>query len=87
MVEVEVRVAERVHEFAGLVPGRLRHHQREERVGSDIEGHAEEDVGAALIELARQAPVRNVELEEGVAGCERHARNVGDVPGRDHQAA
>src|SRR5438105_12515910 len=33
MVEVEMRVAERVHEFAGLVPGRLRHHQREERVG------------------------------------------------------
>src|SRR6185503_1737866 len=45
------------------------------------------EVGAALVHLARDAPVRDVELEEGVAGRQRHAIDVCRVPGRNDMAA
>ena len=56
---------------------------RDRRVGGDVEGHPEEDVGAALVELAGQSAVRHIKLEEGVAGRQRHRVDLGDVPGRD----
>jgi hypothetical protein len=53
----------------------LREHVRQQRIARDVERHAEEDVGAALIELAAQLgpPARDLrrrdmELEECVAG-------------------
>jgi len=49
--------------------------------------HAQEDVGAALVELAGQLAVGHVELEEGVAGRQLHLRHVGHVPGRDNHPA
>ncbi len=92
MVAIEVGVAERVHKVTDPQSGHLRDHVGQQRVGGDVEGHTEEDVGAALIQLARQAatPVGvissggcDVELEHGVAGRQRHLRHLGDVPGRD----
>ena len=41
-----------------------------------LNGHAEEDVAASLVELAGQPALGHVELEERVARRERHARNV-----------
>ena len=59
----------------------------EQRIAGDVERHAEEDVGAALVELARQLAVGHIELEERVAGGQLHARDVGHVPGRHDQPA
>src|SRR3546814_16558735 len=44
VVHVEVRVAQGVHEVAWREARGLRHHQGQQRVGSNVEGHAEEDV-------------------------------------------
>jgi hypothetical protein len=63
VVHVEVSVAERMDEVAGLKPGYLRHHLRQQRVAGDVERDAEKNVGAALIELAVQLSVRDEELE------------------------
>ena len=82
-----MRIAEGVHEIAGFEAAYLRHHQREQGIGGDVERYAEENVGAALVELAGQFAVRDVELEERMAGCERHLVELADVPGRDDQAA
>src|SRR5580765_8645571 len=67
MVRIEVDVAEGEDELAGLKLAHLSDHERQQRVGSDVERHAEKDVGAALVELARQPAIRDVELEERVA--------------------
>src|SRR5437870_4706398 len=56
VIEIQVRIAEGEDELAGLETGDLRHHQREERVRGDVEGYAEEEVGAALVHLAGEAP-------------------------------
>ena len=78
VVQVEVRVAEGVHEVAGLQPRRLRHHVGQESIGRDVERHAEEDVGRALVELAGEPPFGDVELEQAMAGRERHlSRSAG----------
>src|SRR5882757_3084907 len=66
MVGVEMRVAERVHEIAGLQPRHLRDHHGQQRIRHDVEGHAEEYVGGALIELAGQLAVGDVELKQAV---------------------
>src|SRR5258705_8263329 len=85
VIEVEMGVAESVHQFAGLEAADLRDHPGEQRVGSDVERHAEKHVRAALVHLARQLPVRDVELEKGMTRQQRHFRQVGDVPrGYDH---
>ena len=51
MILVKVQIAEGVNEFAGAQIADLRDHHREQGVGSDVERHAEEQIGAPLIEL------------------------------------
>ena len=51
---VLVDVAAGPDEFADVEVALLREHVGEQGVG-DVERHAEEEVGAALVELARQA--------------------------------
>src|SRR3954462_11774431 len=82
-----MRVAEGEDEFAGLEAGYLGDHQGEEGGGGEVEGHAEEEVGGALGGLGGGAAFGDVELEEGVAGRQRHLVDVGRVPGADDVAA
>src|SRR6185312_14823912 len=51
MIEVKVAVAAGPDELARLEIALLREHMGEQRVARDVERHAEEYVGAALIEL------------------------------------
>ena len=51
-----------------------------------LNGHAEEDVGAALVELAGEPAVGDVELEQRVARRQRHRVDVRHVPGADDEA-
>ena len=62
-------------------------HHLEQRVGGDVERHAQEHVGGALVELQVQAPVRDAHLPERVAGRQRLARHIRGVPGRHDKAA
>ena len=87
VVVVDVAVAAGPDEVADLEPGLLRDHVRQQRVGGDVERDAEEQVGAALVELARQPAVGDVELEQRVTRRERHVGDVGRVPRRDDEAA
>src|SRR3546814_3846942 len=59
VVHVEVRIAQGVHEVARREIADLRHHHGQQSVGSDVEGHAEKDVGAALVELAGEPALRS----------------------------
>src|SRR3989338_1573610 len=52
VVRINVRIAKGVHEITWLESAYLRHHQREQCVGGDVERYAEENVRAALVELA-----------------------------------
>jgi len=82
-----VGVAERVDEFAGLEAGDLCDHHGEQGVGGDVEGDTEEDVGAALIKLAGEFAVGDVELKEGVTGRQGHLVDNAGVIGNDEEAA
>lgn len=87
MIAVDVRVTEGMDEFAGPVAADLRQHQRQQRVGGDVERDPEEGVGAALVELARQLAVGDVELKQAVAGRQGHAVDVAGVPRGNDVAA
>src|SRR4051794_26134907 len=77
VIGVEMRVAERVNKITRLEPAHLRHHHGQQCVGGDVEGQAEEDIGRALVELARQFAVRDVELKQAMARRQRHLVDVG----------
>jgi hypothetical protein len=63
MVPVEVKVAEAVHKLPDTQVALLGEHVGEERIARDIERDAQEQVRAALIELAGEPSFDNIELE------------------------
>ena len=81
VVRIDVRVSKRDHQVADGQARRLGDHPGQQRVGGDVERQAQEEVTAALVEAARQAALRHVELEERVAGRERHLGNFCRIPG------
>ncbi len=92
VVRVEMHVPEGVDEVTGLVVENLGDHHGEQGVARDVEGDSEEEVGTALVELAREPRtpslrLMHVELEKEMAGWEGHLVNLSHVPGRDDVAA
>ena len=87
VVSVEVEVAKRVNKRARLEAADLRDHEREERVGGNIKGHAEEEVCAALVELATEFAVLDIELKQRMTWSEGHEVKLGRVPCRNDKAA
>src|ERR1700722_1971708 len=86
VVVVDVAVAAGPDELPDSQTSLRSHHVREQRVACDVERHTEEKVGAALVELAGQPPVGDVELEERMAWRQSHLRDLTDVPRRDDVA-
>ena len=87
MVGVDMRVAHGVDELPRFVARHMGEHFQQERVGGDVEGHAEEHIGGALVELQVHGAVLDADLPERVTGRERHVVNLAWVPGRDDEAA
>src|SRR4051794_10112805 len=52
VIRVKMQVAEGVDEIARLQAGDLGDHHREQGVAGDVKGHAEKEIGTALVELA-----------------------------------
>lgn len=86
VVRVKVQVAESVDELAGLQVADLGDHHGEQGVAGDVEGHAEEQVSATLVELAGEPALIHEELKHEVAGRQRHFLDVRHVP-RAHDMA
>ena len=71
----------------GLSPQTWATMSVEERVGGDVEGDAQKEIGAPLVELAAQDAVGHEEVKENVARREGHPADLRRVPGRDDVAA
>ena len=80
-------VAKGVNEIPDFQAADLRHHMSEQRVAGDIKWHAEENIGAALIELTGEFTVRDVKLEKTMTRRQSHLVNIGGVPCRDNMSA
>jgi thymidylate synthase len=52
MIEIEMRIAERVDELTGFVARHLRHHHGEQRVRRNVERDAQENVARGKMALA-----------------------------------
>src|SRR5712691_1593363 len=80
MILVKMQIAEGVDELTGAQPTDLRDHHREQRIGGDVERHAEKQIGAALIKLAAQFSVLHVELKQRVTRRQRHLVGLRRIP-------
>jgi hypothetical protein len=87
VVGIQVGIAQGVDEIAHFQPADLGHHMGQQRIAGDVERHAQEDVAAALVQLAAELAIGNIELEQAVAGHQRHLLQLGHVPGTDDQPA
>ncbi len=76
-----------MNEVAGLQIGHLRHHHRQQRVTCDVERHAKKDIRRALVKLAGELALGDVELKQAVARRQRHVGDVRRVPGRNDDTA
>ena len=83
VIVVDVRVTADPDQLIDFEVALLCNHVGQQCVAGDVEGHAQEHVSAALVDLARQLTVEDKELEEGVARFKRHLLQVGHVPGSD----
>src|SRR5207248_1229812 len=83
MVGIEVAVAAGPHEHPRLKPALAREHMRQQSIGGDVEGNAEEDVGTALVELQVEPPRGDLCLEQTVTRRERHLVDLARVPRGD----
>ena len=86
MIEIQMRITQRVHKVADFQITHLRHHVGKQCVAGNVERQAEEDVRRTLVELARQPAIGDMELEHGVAGLQGHLLEFADVPSADQQA-
>ncbi len=86
VVVVKMSIAQRVHEVTRQQTRDLRDHHRQQRVGSDVKGHAQKHVGTALIKLTGKASFGHVELKQQMARRQCHLRNIGGVPSRHDQS-
>ena len=87
MVLVDMHVAADPDELARLEIALLREHADQQRGGDDVVRHAEAEIAGALVQEARQPPVRDEILVGHVAGRQRHRVELGDVPAGEDQAA
>ena len=55
----------------------------QQRIGRDVEGYAQKRVGRTLIELAAEPAIGDIELEQAVAGWQRHLVHFRRIPGRN----
>ena len=92
VVAVQVQVTKGVDELACFVAAHLGKHHRQQRVRGDVERHAEEHVGTALVKLAAELALAasthaaHIELEQAVARRQGHLVDLGHVP-RTHEVA
>lgn len=87
MIEVDVGVSGGVDELTGLKSADLRNHHSEKGIRGYIERNSEKNIGTALVELAGELPVRDVELEQSVARRQRHLLHFRNVPRRHNHPA
>ncbi len=94
VVAVNVAVATGPNKITDIQVALLGDHVREQGVAGDVEGHAQEYVGAALVQLAAEfcffAWVLRwcyIKLEERMARHERHFVELGHVPCAHNDAA
>ena len=80
VVQIEMGIAEGVDELARIEIADMGDEMGQERVARDVERNAEENIGAALVELARKPAVGDVELEQTVARRQGHRVELADIP-------
>ena len=87
MVAVKMGITTGPDKIAHFQIALLRHHVDQQRIAGNVKRQAEEHVTGALIELAGELAVSDIELEERVARCQRHFIQLADVPGGNDDSA
>jgi len=87
MVFIDVQVAEGMNKIAWFQSGDLRHHHGQERVGGNVERHAQKEIRAALVKLAAETIAADIELEKRVTRRQSHLIQLTRIPSRNDQAS
>ncbi len=86
VIGIQMNITQRVDEFMRFSRGHVREHEGEQCVGCDVKRYSQEDIRTALIQLAGEATLGHVKLEQAMTGRKRHPRNVSRIPRANDQA-
>src|SRR3546814_6349324 len=84
---IQVTVAAGPDKVSDFQVALLGYQVSQQGITVDIKGHTQENIGAALVQLAGQSAIGHIELEECMAGRQGHIGYFGYVPGRYDQSA
>ena len=94
VVAVNMAIAPGPDEITHVQVALLRHHVGQQGVAGDVEGHAQKNIGTALVQLAAQFAFAlwrlcgcYIELKKRVARHQRHLVQLGHVPAAHDNAA
>jgi len=87
MVQVNMRITQRVHKVTQLQITHLGHHHREQCIGCNVERYTKENIRTALIKLAAQFTIGDIELKKRMAWRQFHFLDICNVPCGDNQTA
>ena len=87
MVGIKMAITARPDELPHFQSRLLRQHMSEQRIGRNVERHAEKHICTTLIKLQRQLPIADPCLKQTVARGESHPVHFARVPSRHYLAA
>ena len=76
-----------MHKLTGFKIADLRQHHGQQRIGGNIERHAQKHVAAALIQHAGKFAVRHIKLKHHMTRRQAHFGNFAHIPGRNNHSA
>ena len=82
VIRIKMSVTKSVDEIAQRQTCHLCNHHRQRSIRRDVEWDTKKDIGTALVKLAREPIIRNVELKQQVARRKCHPRDFANVPRR-----
>src|SRR3546814_17455829 len=79
---IQVTVAAGPDKVSDFQVALLGYQVSQQGITGDIKGHTQENIGAALVQLAGQSAIGQIEMEECMAGRQGDIGSLGYVPGR-----
>ena len=86
MVHIHVCIANYMNELTWLVTRDVRQQNRQQRIGRDVERHAQTHIRRPLVHLTRQVPILHIKLGHHMTRRQSHLRQCARIPRRKDDA-
>ena len=87
VIFIDMHISSGPDKFARFQPALLGQHGQQQCIAGQVERQSDKHIAGPLIELQMQPTLADRRLEQAVAGCQGHGRQVARVPRADNLSA